>query len=196
MRSKISRCSFPYGNQTITRNGQTQTMAPLGQHWGHTGRFLQRDPLGYSEQHGLYSYEDASPTMRREPSGLSPDPIVRKLTPEERKAIVKKMTPDSTNPGHYPATFTPEEAESLAGRSRDIRAGICPTRAGFGDNVGRATVSIGAGGLAAWAAAKGVALLGGAAAGAKAAAWTGPVGAVVGALVGAAVAAVAYEATG
>ena len=84
----------PYGQVTITRNGQTQTSDPLGQHWGYTGRFqdaesglwyyraryydssrgrfLQRDPLGYAAGPQLYGYVDCNPINSGDPRGLAP----------------------------------------------------------------------------------------------------------------------------
>jgi len=78
---------------TITRGGVTQTSDPLGQHWGFTGRFqdeesglwyyraryydsergrfMQRDPLGYSEGPSLFVYADNRPATQRDPMGLS-----------------------------------------------------------------------------------------------------------------------------
>ena len=38
-----------------------------------TGRFLQRDPLGYLPGPGLYEYAVSHPTMTRDPLGLDPD---------------------------------------------------------------------------------------------------------------------------
>ena len=77
---------------TITRGGATQTTDPLGQFWGYTGRFsdeetelwyyraraydpsrgrfLQRDPAGYSEGPSLYEYAASRPNSARDPSGL------------------------------------------------------------------------------------------------------------------------------
>ena len=84
----------PYGQMTITRNGQTQATDPLGQHWGFTGRMsdeesglwyyraryyhairgrmLQRDPAGYEMGPSLYAYVNENPTTITDPSGLGP----------------------------------------------------------------------------------------------------------------------------
>jgi RHS repeat-associated protein len=83
----------PYGAMTITRGGQTQTSDPLGQHWGYTGRFydeeselwyyraryydpwrgrfVERDPAGYSEGPSLYSYVACKPSNFTDPTGLA-----------------------------------------------------------------------------------------------------------------------------
>lgn len=76
---------------TITVGGTPQTTDPLGNHWTFTsrfldeesgltyyraryqdpttGRFLQRDPLGYSEGPNLFEYVNSSPTTLSDPSG-------------------------------------------------------------------------------------------------------------------------------
>jgi RHS repeat-associated protein len=82
----------PYGKATITRLGVPQASDPLGNHWTFTGRFLdeesgllyyrarnndpttgrflQRDPLGYAAGPALYTYARSLPTHLRDPSGL------------------------------------------------------------------------------------------------------------------------------
>jgi RHS repeat-associated protein len=84
-----------YGRVTITRGGTPQSFDPLGNHWTFTGRFLdeeaglfyyraryydpstgrflQRDALGYAASPSLYSYVDSSPLSRIDPSGHEPD---------------------------------------------------------------------------------------------------------------------------
>jgi RHS repeat-associated protein len=89
----------PYGKVTITRGGTSQSSDPLGNHWTFTGRFLdeesgllyyraryydpatgrflQRDPLGYAEGPSLFEYANSSPVNERDPSGAAgPDSIV------------------------------------------------------------------------------------------------------------------------
>jgi RHS repeat-associated protein len=83
----------PYGAVTITRNSEEQSSDPLGNPWMYTGRFndeetglyyyrarayspvtgrfLQRDPLGYGPGANLYAYCDASPAAHRDPLGLT-----------------------------------------------------------------------------------------------------------------------------
>jgi RHS repeat-associated protein len=83
----------PYGEMTITRGGTTQTSDPLGQHWGftgrwhddeaalfyfrarsesaETGRFVQRDPLGYRVDPSLFQYVRSAPTRLVDPLGLA-----------------------------------------------------------------------------------------------------------------------------
>jgi len=82
----------PYGRVTITRGGTPQATDPLGQHWGftgrfldeesgllyyraryydpETGRFLQRDPLGYASTPNLFEYVRNNPVNFLDPSGL------------------------------------------------------------------------------------------------------------------------------
>jgi RHS repeat-associated protein len=82
----------PYGKVTITRLGVPQSSDPLGSHWTFTGRFLdeetellyyrarsydpatgrflQRDPLGYAPGANLFEYVASSPISRADPSGL------------------------------------------------------------------------------------------------------------------------------
>jgi RHS repeat-associated protein len=96
----------PYGAVTITRNSQEQSSDPLGNPWMYTarftdeetglyyyrarayspatGRFLQRDPLGYAPGPNLYAYASSSPGSRRDPLGtwdVNGDP----QTPAEAK---------------------------------------------------------------------------------------------------------------
>ena len=81
----------PYGEVTITKGGSVQSSDPLGQHWGYTarfhdaetgltyfraryqdpvtGRFLQRDPVGYSAGASLYEYCRSSPGCEVDPRG-------------------------------------------------------------------------------------------------------------------------------
>jgi RHS repeat-associated protein len=81
----------PYGAVTITVGGTPQGTDPLNQHWTFTGRFfdeetgfyyyrarmydpatgrfLQRDPLGYEVGPSLYAYVTASPATWRDPCG-------------------------------------------------------------------------------------------------------------------------------
>jgi len=82
----------PYGKVTITRGGTPQSSDPLGNHWTFTGRFLdeeagllyyraryydpatgrflQRDPLGYAAGPSLFEYVRSRPSMLRDPAGL------------------------------------------------------------------------------------------------------------------------------
>ncbi len=82
----------PYGTVTITRRGQTQSSDPLGQHWTYTGRFfdvesdlyyfrarychsglgrfIERDPLGYTQGGNLFRYCESDPTNVSDPLGL------------------------------------------------------------------------------------------------------------------------------
>jgi RHS repeat-associated protein len=82
----------PYGAVTITRNGTPQSSDPLGNPWTFTarqldeetglyhyraraydpatGRFLQRDPLGYDPDPNVYNYTLSAPVNRRDPLGL------------------------------------------------------------------------------------------------------------------------------
>jgi len=82
----------PYGAVTITRNGQSQSIDPLGNPWMYTGRFhdpesgleyyraryystetgrfLQRDPLGYVDTANLVEYAANSPANRRDSTGM------------------------------------------------------------------------------------------------------------------------------
>ena len=82
----------PYGAVTITRNSTTQSTDPLGNPWMYTGRFtdeetglyyyraryyspetgrfLQRDPLGYAPGANLYSYVKVAPTRLVDPYGM------------------------------------------------------------------------------------------------------------------------------
>jgi len=82
----------PYGAVTITRGGSPQSTDPLGQHWvftgrfadeesglhyfraryydSVTGRFLQRDPLGYGAGPNLFEYAESNPIMKVDPLGL------------------------------------------------------------------------------------------------------------------------------
>ena len=82
----------PYGAVTITRNSTTQSSDPLGNPWMYTGRFadeesglyyyrarhyspvtgrfLQRDPLGYAPGPNVYAYANQSPVKYRDPLGL------------------------------------------------------------------------------------------------------------------------------
>jgi RHS repeat-associated protein len=77
---------------TITRNSEEQSSDPLGNPWMYTarfsddetglyyyrarayspatGRFLQRDPLGYAPAPSLYAYACSSPSTLRDPYGL------------------------------------------------------------------------------------------------------------------------------
>jgi RHS repeat-associated protein len=81
----------PYGEPTITRNSQTQSSDPLGQHWAFqgrlqdeesgniyfrarslcplTGRFLQRDPLSYGAGANLYGALSDDPINSIDPMG-------------------------------------------------------------------------------------------------------------------------------
>jgi RHS repeat-associated protein len=87
----------PYGNVTITVGGTPQSTDPLGQHWAYTGRFLdeesgllyyrarhydpetgrflQRDPLGYNDSPCLYEYVATNPASLRDASGLATQTI-------------------------------------------------------------------------------------------------------------------------
>jgi RHS repeat-associated protein len=82
----------PYGKVTITRGGTPQSSDPLGQHWTFTGRFLdeeagllyyraryydpatgrflQRDPLGYDTGPSLFAYCESNPANTVDPEGL------------------------------------------------------------------------------------------------------------------------------
>jgi RHS repeat-associated protein len=88
-------CSYrytPYGSVTITVGGTPQGSDPLAQHWTFTGRFfdeetgfyyyrvrtydpatgrfLQRDPLGYGPGPNPYTYADANPVNHTDPLAL------------------------------------------------------------------------------------------------------------------------------
>jgi RHS repeat-associated protein len=85
----------PYGAVTITRNGTPQSSDPLGNPWTFTarqldeetglyhyraraydpatGRFLQRDPVGYEVGPSLYAYARSSPTTLVDPDGQNPE---------------------------------------------------------------------------------------------------------------------------
>lgn len=87
----------PYGAVTITRNSTIQSSDPLGNPWMYTGRFtdeesglyyyraryyspqtgrfLQRDPLGYAPGASLYQYASSSPPNRVDPMGLEDGPV-------------------------------------------------------------------------------------------------------------------------
>jgi RHS repeat-associated protein len=82
----------PYGKVTITRGGTPQSSDPLGNHWTFTGRFLdeeagllyyraryydpatgrflQRDPLGYTEAPNLFEYVASNPVLFSDATGL------------------------------------------------------------------------------------------------------------------------------
>jgi RHS repeat-associated protein len=82
----------PYGAVTITRNSQEQSSDPLGNPWMYTarftdeetglyfyraryyspdtGRFLQRDPIGYVDGLNLYVYAKGAPGNHVDPLGL------------------------------------------------------------------------------------------------------------------------------
>jgi RHS repeat-associated protein len=82
-----------YGMPAITRNSQTHSTDPLGQHWAFAGRFYDqesvsyenrarmyasgigrfssRDPLSYSFSMNLYEYASSNPTTFIDPLGLS-----------------------------------------------------------------------------------------------------------------------------
>ncbi len=84
----------PYGVRTTTVGGVVQTSDPLGQPWTFTsrasdaetsllyyrarsydpktGRFLQRDPLGYEPHANLYVYANSNPVGLVDPTGLDP----------------------------------------------------------------------------------------------------------------------------
>jgi len=84
----------PYGDVTITVGGTPQSSDPLGQPWTYTGRhsdeetglyyyraryyspqtgrFLQRDPLGYAPGAGLYEYVRSAPVRLTDPLGEAP----------------------------------------------------------------------------------------------------------------------------
>ena len=87
----------PYGEMTIKRGGFVQGSDPLGQDIGYTGRwydaevavwqfrfraysastgrFLQRDPIGYGPAPSLYAYVDSSPFNYVDPLGLEELPV-------------------------------------------------------------------------------------------------------------------------
>ncbi len=98
--SQTEAASFrytPYGEVTITRGGAGQTNDPLGQRIGFAGRlrdaeshlcqlrsrdvdptsgkFIQRDPLGYSAGANLTEYGLSAPQTVTDPLGLSPEPL-------------------------------------------------------------------------------------------------------------------------
>jgi len=82
----------PYGKVTITVGGTPQSSDPLGNHWTFTGRFLdeesgllyyraryydpatgrfvQRDPQGYTAGSNLFAYADSDPSTLCDPAGL------------------------------------------------------------------------------------------------------------------------------
>jgi RHS repeat-associated protein len=84
----------PYGAVTITVGGTPQGSDPLGNPWTFTarfqdeetglmyyrarhyspatGRFLQRDPVGYTASPGLHEYVRNRPTVLADPLGLEP----------------------------------------------------------------------------------------------------------------------------
>jgi RHS repeat-associated protein len=86
----------PYGTPTITVGGAPQSSDPLGQLWGFTarqldgetaswhyrargyshdsGRFSQRDLLGYGPGPNLYEYASSAPAVYTDPLGLYPQP--------------------------------------------------------------------------------------------------------------------------
>jgi RHS repeat-associated protein len=91
-------CSYrydPYGAVTITVGGTPQGSDPLAQHWTFTGRFLdeetgfyhyraraydpatgrflQRDPLGYEAGPSLLEYARSCPLSLTDPLGLEPE---------------------------------------------------------------------------------------------------------------------------
>ena len=98
----------PYGEVTITRGGTVQSSDPLGQAWGYTsrfrdgessmlyfrarhsspatGRFMQRDPLGYSASQSLYEYCRSRPTMLTDPLGLDPEDPCAELRAQLERA--------------------------------------------------------------------------------------------------------------
>ncbi len=82
----------PYGAVTITRGGSVQSRDPLGQNWAYTsrcydaelmlhyfraraqdpmtGRFSQRDPVGFAAGASLFAYALCNPIVWRDPMGL------------------------------------------------------------------------------------------------------------------------------
>jgi len=94
----------PYGRITITRSGTTQSFDPLGNHWTFTGRFMQRDPLGYAPSPSLFAYVTSSPPNGRDPSGLDT------LVSGDRVEHHDDQT-NTTTVYHY---ATAEEAEEAA----------------------------------------------------------------------------------
>jgi RHS repeat-associated protein len=105
--SVVSYRYEPYGKVSITRLGVPQTADPLGQHWTFTGRFLdeesglcyyraryydavtgrflQRDPLGYAAGPNLFDYTGSNPVNRQDASGLTHD------EEHERKKAMKRL---------------------------------------------------------------------------------------------------------
>ncbi len=98
----------PYGAVTIIRNSTQQSSDPLGNPWMYTarfmdaetglyyyrarayspvtGRFLQRDPLGYGDSANLYEYVRSSPTGMVDPMGMES----RRTGRERNHQTVKK----------------------------------------------------------------------------------------------------------
>ncbi len=137
----------PYGKVTITRGGTPQSSDPLGQHWTFTGRFLdeeagllyyraryydpatgrftQRDPLGYVPAPGLFSYTAESPTNRRDPSGLDGImDLLRDLKEEREKPPPPPLWPPPSPP-KWPPQFPPAPQPPRPG-------GVKPPRSGTG----------------------------------------------------------------
>jgi RHS repeat-associated protein len=97
----------PYGKATITVGGTPQANDPLGQHWAFTGRFLdeesgllyyraryydpgtgrflQRDPLGYSVGPNCFEYCGSRPAVARDPTGLETEEDKKKKQEEDNK---------------------------------------------------------------------------------------------------------------
>ena len=94
-----------YGEPTMARNGASQSTDPLNQKWSFTsrffdeetrlyhyrrrtydpgtGRFVQRDPLGYRPDANLYEYAYSSPFMLADPTGLKPPSLGKKPSAAE-----------------------------------------------------------------------------------------------------------------
>ena len=113
----------PYGNATITRGGQVQSSDPLGQHVAFTarwldeetglyyyrarmysadsGRFLQRDPLGYRPGPNVYGYVRSQPTRLTDPLGLAPAPLRDQTDKlhfgEQSKKLQRSILPSHAN---------------------------------------------------------------------------------------------------
>ncbi len=127
----------PYGQVAVTRGGTAQSSDPLEQSWGYTarfhdaeigltyfraryqnpvtGRFLQRDPIGYMAGPSLYDYVRSSPVVWRDPHGLDrfhPAPEWR--PPEGGGGRESGGAPVLPGPGYTPRPILPGPGYSPA----------------------------------------------------------------------------------